>query len=88
MNKDFVTFTRVPTALQSIPSGSLPVAARVAMAAVSYYKPHLIILDEPTNNLDLESCESLAKAISDFKGDFGLARSIFRRTSWQRVHRD
>ena len=60
----------VPTALQSIPSGSLSGGqrSRVAMAAVSYYKPHLIILDEPTNNLDLESCESLAKAISDFKG--------------------
>ena len=60
----------VPTALQSIPSGSLSGGqrSRVAMAAVSYYKPHLIILDEPTNNLDLESCESLAKAISEFKG--------------------
>ena len=60
----------VPTALKSIPSGSLSGGqrSRVAMAAVSYYKPHLIILDEPTNNLDLESCESLAKTISDFKG--------------------
>ena len=60
----------VPTTLQSIPSGSLSGGqrSRVAMAAVSYTKPHLIILDEPTNNLDLESCESLANAISDFKG--------------------
>ena len=60
----------VPTALQSIPSGSLSGGqrSRVAMAAVSYFKPHLIVLDEPTNNLDLESCEALAKAISDFKG--------------------
>ena len=60
----------VPTALQSIPSRSLSGGqrSRVAMAAVSYFKPHLIVLDEPTNNLDLESCEALAKAISDFKG--------------------
>ena len=60
----------VPTALQSIPSGSLSGGqrSRVAMAAVSYFKSHLIVLDEPTNNLDLESCEALAKAISDFKG--------------------
>ena len=42
--------------------------SRVAMAAVSYQKPHLIILDEPTNNLDLESCEALASAIENFKG--------------------
>ena len=34
----------------------------------SYQKPHLIILDEPTNNLDLESCEALASAIENFKG--------------------
>jgi ATP-binding cassette subfamily F protein 3 len=38
------------------------------MAAVSFQAPHLIILDEPTNNLDLESCEALAEAIENFKG--------------------
>ena len=28
--------------------------SRVALAAVSYARPHVLICDEPTNNLDLE----------------------------------
>lgn len=31
--------------------------SRVAMAAVSFRKPHVLIMDEPTNNLDLTSVE-------------------------------
>ena len=60
----------VPTALQSIPSGSLSGGqrSRVAMACGVLLQTTLDHFDEPTNNLDLESCESLAKAISDFKG--------------------
>ena len=60
----------VLTELQNVPALALSGGqkSRVAMAAVSYQKPHLIILDEPTNNLDLESCEALASAIENFKG--------------------
>jgi ATPase subunit of ABC transporter with duplicated ATPase domains len=36
----------------------------VAFAAVSYRRPHVLILDEPTNNLDLESVEALGKVSS------------------------
>ena len=32
--------------------------------AVSYQKPHLLIMDEPTNNLDLESVEALSEAVA------------------------
>ena len=60
----------VLTELQNVPALALSGGqkSRVAMAAVSYQKPHLIILDEPTNNLDLESCEALAEAVQNFKG--------------------
>jgi len=42
--------------------------SRVAMAAVSFEKPHVIVMDEPTNNLDLGSIEALAQSLKDFKG--------------------
>ena len=42
--------------------------SRVALAAVSYQRPHLLIMDEPTNNLDLESVEALSKAVANFPG--------------------
>ena len=42
--------------------------SRLAMAAVSYGKPHLLILDEPTNNLDLEAVEALAATVETFDG--------------------
>ena len=31
-------------------------------------KPDVIILDEPTNNLDIESIDALADAINEYKG--------------------
>jgi len=42
--------------------------SRVALAAVSYQRPHLLIMDEPTNNLDLESVEALSEAVANFPG--------------------
>ena len=42
--------------------------SRLAMAAVSYGKPHVLILDEPTNNLDLEAVEALAATVESFDG--------------------
>ena len=42
--------------------------SRLAMAAVSFARPHVLILDEPTNNLDVESVESLADSIEKFEG--------------------
>jgi ATP-binding cassette subfamily F protein 3 len=38
------------------------------MAATSFARPHLLILDEPTNNLDLEAVAALADAVETFKG--------------------
>lgn len=38
------------------------------MAAVSMAKPHVLVLDEPTNNLDLEAVEALAETVEKFEG--------------------
>lgn len=42
--------------------------ARVAMAELCLSAPDVLILDEPTNNLDIESIDALAEAISEYKG--------------------
>ncbi|XP_065200394.1 ATP-binding cassette sub-family F member 1 [Planococcus citri] len=42
--------------------------ARVALAELTLIAPDVIILDEPTNNLDIESIDALADAINDYKG--------------------
>lgn len=42
--------------------------ARVALAELCLSSPDVLILDEPTNNLDIESIDALAEAISDFQG--------------------
>lgn len=42
--------------------------ARVALAELVASAPDILILDEPTNNLDLESIDALADAINSYKG--------------------
>eukprot|EP00794_Sanderia_malayensis_P016198 gene16198-17828_t len=42
--------------------------SRVALADMASRQPDIIILDEPTNNLDIESIDALADAINDFTG--------------------
>ncbi|KAF8386346.1 abcf-1 [Pristionchus pacificus] len=42
--------------------------SRVALAELSLGSPDILILDEPTNNLDIESIDALACAIEDFGG--------------------
>ena len=60
----------VTSEMQLLPSSALSGGqrSRVALAAVSYTAPHVLVLDEPTNNLDLESVASLADCIESFKG--------------------
>jgi len=43
-------------------------AARLLLAKVMLESPNLIILDEPTNHMDLETIQALAKALSQFTG--------------------
>jgi len=56
--------------LQSTPAQALSGGqrSRVAMAMTSFGRPHVLILDEPTNNLDLEAVETLAEAVNNFDG--------------------
>lgn len=42
--------------------------SRVALCNLALGGPDIIILDEPTNNLDIESIDALAEAIRDFNG--------------------
>ncbi|XP_013144584.1 PREDICTED: ATP-binding cassette sub-family F member 1 [Papilio polytes] len=42
--------------------------ARVALAELTLMAPDVVILDEPTNNLDIESIDALAEAINLYKG--------------------
>jgi len=42
--------------------------ARVALCELALSAPDVLILDEPTNNLDIESIDALADAISTFEG--------------------
>eukprot|EP00559_Dactyliosolen_fragilissimus_P005911 CAMPEP_0184861498 /NCGR_PEP_ID=MMETSP0580-20130426/6172_1 /TAXON_ID=1118495 /ORGANISM="Dactyliosolen fragilissimus" /LENGTH=875 /DNA_ID=CAMNT_0027359019 /DNA_START=64 /DNA_END=2691 /DNA_ORIENTATION=+ len=41
---------------------------RLCLAAAMYRKPHLLILDEPSNHLDWETLEALVEAIKNFEG--------------------
>merc|ERR1711865_237359 len=60
----------IPTPQQAVVATSLSGGqrSRVAMAAVSFERPHILIMDEPTNNLDLGSIEALAESVKAFKG--------------------
>ncbi|VDD81773.1 unnamed protein product [Mesocestoides corti] len=42
--------------------------SRVAFAELSRRAPDILILDEPTNNLDIESIDALAVAVNEFEG--------------------
>jgi len=60
----------IPTLQQGVIAGALSGGqrSRVAMAAVSFEKPHILVMDEPTNNLDLGSIEALAESVKAFDG--------------------
>ena len=43
--------------------------SRVALAELTLSAPDVVILDEPTNNLDIESIDALAEAIEEYEGE-------------------
>ena len=42
--------------------------ARVVFVELSLLAPHLLFLDEPTNNLDIESIDALCDALKEYNG--------------------
>jgi ATP-binding cassette subfamily F protein 3 len=56
------------TALKKINVLSGGERARVLLAKLLLYPAHLLLLDEPTHHLDMESCEALMSAIEIFDG--------------------
>ena len=55
--------------------------SRVALAEVTLSGPDVVIFDEPTNNLDIESIDALAEAISEYDG-INLNLFAYWRTVW------
>jgi len=57
--------------------------ARLALALIVWQKPNLLLLDEPSNHLDVETREALAAALAEFGGSMLLVshdRHLLRTT--------
>lgn len=42
--------------------------SRVAFACLALTNPHILVLDEPSNHLDIEAMDALSKALNEFQG--------------------
>ncbi|KAH7031882.1 P-loop containing nucleoside triphosphate hydrolase protein [Macrophomina phaseolina] len=42
--------------------------SRVAFACISLQNPHILVLDEPSNHLDIEAMDALSTALQEFQG--------------------
>ncbi|MFA7437228.1 ABC-F family ATP-binding cassette domain-containing protein [Castellaniella sp.] len=57
--------------------------ARLALALIVWRKPNLLLLDEPSNHLDVDTREALARALAEFGGSMVLVshdRHLLRTT--------
>ncbi|KAI8872091.1 P-loop containing nucleoside triphosphate hydrolase protein [Ramicandelaber brevisporus] len=56
------------TALQKIETLSGGQKSRVAFAVLAMQRPHVLVLDEVSNHLDVESMDALSRALETFEG--------------------
>src|SRR5690606_2171033 len=57
--------------------------ARLALSLIVWQKPNLLLLDEPSNHLDVDTREALATALAEFAGSVLLVshdRHLLRTT--------
>ena len=56
------------TALQKMALLSGGQKSRVAFACIGLTNPHILVLDEPSNHLDIEAMDALSRALGEFGG--------------------
>eukprot|EP00727_Mastigamoeba_balamuthi_P006443 m51a1_g2419 putative abc transporter-related protein (703) ;mRNA; r:805103-807613 len=56
------------TALQTMRTLSGGQKSRVVFALIAHRHPHVLLLDEPSNHLDIETIEGLAQSLTAFQG--------------------
>lgn len=56
------------TGLQKLDLLSGGQKSRVAFACISLTNPHILVLDEPSNHLDIEAMDALSTALQNFQG--------------------
>ena len=57
--------------------------ARLALSLILWHKPNLLVLDEPSNHLDVETREALTRALAEYEGSLLLVshdRQLLRTT--------
>ncbi|KAF8071383.1 ABCF3 [Scenedesmus sp. PABB004] len=57
-----------PLALQPLYTLSGGQKSRVALAKLTYTRPHILLLDEPSNHLDIDAVDALIQGLALFKG--------------------
>ena len=72
--------TRVSEVIEPFSGGE---KARLALALIVWHKPNLLILDEPSNHLDVETRDALTTALAHYEGSLLLVshdRHLLRTT--------